>query len=821
MDSFFTLGGNSLLAVRLIADINKHFKTAHPVSLLFTHQTVEGLAKILHDSDISGYRPLLTFNADGKRPPLFFVHSGRGGAEAYVTLARNFDENQPIHIIESYNLYNEPPFLDTIVGMATRYLSYVQDVQPSGPYYLGGWSQGGIVAYEMAQMLKLQSQDVRVIYFLDTFLYTPFECSQFRSGADNFLARDPFYRELPESFREHAKAADKVQTLAMLDYRPLPYNGDVILLKATEDWSFLDNPAFKWNWAVKKFMHHAFSKKHNGWSKLISNLRVHPVPGHHQSIMEGDNAATMVRIIQEDLVIKQSIVRGGDYVIVVHAEEKNIGGEGILKLQEEYHKLSPIYPFYNKYYKYGLDDMLLLRLKDANLHGIATLPAFKLNIHTLQTTLPQITRKIGEGFNEVIVPCNIEGKHWIGFLFQKTVDSLKVLYLDSEHGKLAVSFKNQFIEYFQEEYQEVLMIEEAVERQKYNNCGPEVIENFIKYLGKERLSQDEAVYYHSRLLEQSLLYLSMEEFLNYDYYTITAIPLVSYDILMLCQTSASHKQSTPVNLLPLIKDVSLEEIHPRTELSLQITSQAGSDNTDSIPNMGFDFIKRLNNYVEHYLKKLFLPNEFYEMQQLANKHKVDIEIVDEVTLKQAYKKIALKTHPDKYPDTTEDFIKAKQLLEQKDSPLPTELYTPIMEKLQKANIIVEAADTAIDSVRAFKDPSLENILKVGTGCIHLVSMYTGKTGVMLPIAAAGSAYQVYQGDYWEAAASMTKAIGFTLMFSTAYATAPAIAVVLSAGFTGYATYLMLDNGYELYNEFLEPNPINNTDSNQITFDFSF
>jgi len=482
-------------------------------------------------------------------------------------------------------------------------------------------------------------------------------------------------------------------------------------------------------------------------------------------------------------------------------EDEKMSGEGSLKLQPEYHKLSPIDPFYNRYYKYGLDEMLVLRLKDANLQDIAMLPAFKLNIYTLQTTLSQITKKIDEGFDKVIIPCNIEGKHWIGFLFQKTVDSLKILYLDSEHGKLAVSFKNQFIEYFQGEYQEVLMIEKVVERQKYNNCGPEVIENFIKYLGKERLPQDEAVYYHSQLLEQSLLSLSMKRFLDYDDYIMTTVPSVSYDILILCQTSVSHKQSTPVDLLPLIKDVSLEEIHPNTELSLQITNQASSDNTGSIPNIGTNFIKRLNDYVEHYLKKIFLPDEFYEMQQLANKHKVDIKIVDEVTLKQAYKKIALKTHPDKYPDATEDFIKAKQLLDQKESPLPTELYAPIMQKLQKVNIIVEAADTAIDSIRAFKDPSLENVLKVGTGCIHIVSMYTGKTGVMLPIAAAGSVYQAYQGDYWEAATSMTKAIGFTLMFSTVYATAPAVAVVLSAGFTGYATYSMLNNGYELYKEY--------------------
>lgn len=453
-------------------------------------------------------------------------------------------------------------------------------------------------------------------------------------------------------------------------------------------------------------------------------------------------------------------------------DKKKMSGEGFLKLQPEYHKLSPIDPFYNRYYKDGLDEMLFLRLKDTNLQDIATLSAFKLNIYTLQTTLSQITKKIDEGFDKVIIPSNIEGKHWVGFLFQKTADSLKVLYLDSEHNKLAVNLKNQVIEYFQKEYQDVLIIEEVVERQKYNNCGPEVIENFIKYLGKERLPQDETVYYHSQLLEQSLLSLSLKRFLDYDDYIMTTVPSVSYDILMLCQTSASHKQSTPVNLLPLI-----------------------------------------------YLKKIFLPDEFYEMQQLANKYKVDIKIVDEVTLKQAYKKIALKTHPDKYPDDTEDFIKAKQLLEQKEGPLPTELYTPIMQKLQKVNIIVEAVDTAIDSVRAFKDPSLENVLKVGAGCVHLASMYTGKTGVILPIAVVGSAYQAYQGDCWKAATSMTKAIGFTLMFSTVYTTAPAVAVVLSTGFTGYATYSMLNNGYELYNEFLEPNPIN--DSNQDTFDFSF
>lgn len=140
-----------------------------------------------------------------------------------------------------------------------------------------------------------------------------------------------------------------------------------------------------------------------------------------------------------------------------------------------------------------------------------------------------------------------------------------------------------------------------MERQKYNNCGPEVIDNFIKYLGP----QGETVYCHSQLLEQSLLNFDVRGLLGGNDYTMITIPSISYDILMLCQTSVSHKQSTTVNLLPLIKDVSLKEMHPSTELSLQIINQASSDNTGSIPNIGTNFIKRLNDYVEHYLKKYF------------------------------------------------------------------------------------------------------------------------------------------------------------------------------------------------------------------------
>lgn len=199
-----------------------------------------------------------------------------------------------------------PPCLTTIEEMAAKYLNYVREVQPQGPYYLGGWSQGGVIAYEMAQILTKQKEEVRILYFLDVFLFTKFECSQFRypSRIDRFLQNDPFYKSLPMPYRDHVKDVDRIQTIAMLNYRPTTYTGEVILLKALDHWSFLNlTPDFQWNWIERKFTQWAFTKQQNGWDKkLIPSLKIYHVPGHHQSIMEGDNARVMARIIQEDVL---------------------------------------------------------------------------------------------------------------------------------------------------------------------------------------------------------------------------------------------------------------------------------------------------------------------------------------------------------------------------------------------------------------------------------------------------------------------------------------------------------------------------------------
>lgn len=307
-DNFFDLGGSSLLAVHLMSKINQYFKKNYPIVTLFTHNTLGALSSFLQSENVEvRYSPLLSFNKEGSKIPLFFVHSGRGGAEAYTTFANYFDRDQPVYVVESYNMRNEPPFLSTIEAMATKYLAYIQTVQPQGPYYLGGWSEGGSIAYEMAQLLRKKAQEVRQIYLIDAFSFSDFERENLCAGINNIIDLDPFYQKLPPPYRERAKAADRVQLTALFHYKPASYSGNVMLFRASEPWPFIDQEELQLNWLTRKFLRHVFSKKHNGWNDLIPSLQVYPVPGHHQSIMEGDNAKILAGLVQKHVASELNV----------------------------------------------------------------------------------------------------------------------------------------------------------------------------------------------------------------------------------------------------------------------------------------------------------------------------------------------------------------------------------------------------------------------------------------------------------------------------------------------------------------------------------
>jgi amino acid adenylation domain-containing protein len=205
-DNFFELGGNSIQAAILINKLRAALSETVPVIALFESPTIAELAShlvthypraIAHlfDTDrmiddigvLNGgerqrpasfdasagaqpqqaVSPLVALQSRGTRPPFFCVHPASGDVVNYALLARLLGANQPFYGLRAYGLMGDLP--DTrIEAMATHYLAAVREIQPHGPYVLGGWSSGGVVAFEMAQQLHQQGETTELVALFDS-----------------------------------------------------------------------------------------------------------------------------------------------------------------------------------------------------------------------------------------------------------------------------------------------------------------------------------------------------------------------------------------------------------------------------------------------------------------------------------------------------------------------------------------------------------------------------------------------------------------------------------------------------------------------------
>ena len=327
-DDFFELGGHSLLAVRLSAMIRDEWGRQLKVNDLLRHSTIEDLAVQLRDQATAAQGPLVTLrqgNADQR--PLLLFHPFGGTVFCYVELARRLPPGVPVVAIEA-------PGLDVVAGsemtvetMAAHYLSLVREVQPEGPYALGGWCFGGVVAFEAARQLLRDGESVELLVTIDS--RAPL-AANVPEGADDltllsWFARDlavPYGRTLdiaPEEFRgldpdaafdhvlERAAAigvlapdSDRDQMrryfevylasgVALQLYAPPPVDLDLVLLKASDEVADY-GPVL-------------------GWDALVAgDLQVVPVPGDHNSVMQPPNAATVASVIGSHLADRRTCV---------------------------------------------------------------------------------------------------------------------------------------------------------------------------------------------------------------------------------------------------------------------------------------------------------------------------------------------------------------------------------------------------------------------------------------------------------------------------------------------------------------------------------
>jgi len=169
-DNFFELGGHSLLAARLMHRIEQQLGERLPLAVLLQSPTIEQLAGLLRDEEgPASWSSLVAIQPEGSRPAFFCVHGVGGNVVGFHDLAKHLGTDQPFYALQPQGLDGKRACLTSIAEMAERYIQEIRRVQPEGPYRIGGYSFGGLVAYEMAQMLEAQGVEVALLALFDTY----------------------------------------------------------------------------------------------------------------------------------------------------------------------------------------------------------------------------------------------------------------------------------------------------------------------------------------------------------------------------------------------------------------------------------------------------------------------------------------------------------------------------------------------------------------------------------------------------------------------------------------------------------------------------
>jgi thioesterase domain-containing protein len=233
----------------------------------------------------------------GTKPPFFFVHSVSSEVVSYRALSRYLGADQPFYCLQARGLDGELPPLRRIEDVAAFYIQEIRTVQPGGPYFLGGASSGGVVAFEMAHQLRAQRQAVGLLALFDTY-FPGSRSTSLISRADRFVGillqrrlrdqvryllrtvrfralrrvRRLIYRIHPESESLVARARRQVLKAsieAVMSYVPQSYPDRIVFFYGRQ------NPE------------RSFSDGRLNWSAVAGGgLEVHLVPGDHDTFFE-------------------------------------------------------------------------------------------------------------------------------------------------------------------------------------------------------------------------------------------------------------------------------------------------------------------------------------------------------------------------------------------------------------------------------------------------------------------------------------------------------------------------------------------------------
>ncbi|MFZ0085474.1 MAG: alpha/beta fold hydrolase [Candidatus Acidiferrales bacterium] len=300
-DNFFDLGGDSLLAVELFTEIERVSGREMAPVTIYCAPTIAALAAVLDEPTAPRFPPLLQLKAGTAEQPIFLAHGLAGTAMDFYQLVKFVRTQRPIYGMQAKGTDGVDEPFERIEDLAQYHLDAIKELQPHGPYFLVGYSLGGLVTLEMAQRLTAQGEKVALLAMLETYPHPRFLSlrQRVRLGARlathrattvgrlplgdalSYIIR-PSERRLYVSRDSNGNAPSQVPAgashtptmqraresayRALTRYRPCFYQGAIKFVRAETVTDFPDDPA-----AI--------------WSGLAEQFHVETVPGDHLGVL--------------------------------------------------------------------------------------------------------------------------------------------------------------------------------------------------------------------------------------------------------------------------------------------------------------------------------------------------------------------------------------------------------------------------------------------------------------------------------------------------------------------------------------------------------
>ncbi|HTU20950.1 MAG TPA: amino acid adenylation domain-containing protein [Gemmataceae bacterium] len=346
LDNFFDLGGSSIQAAVLINRLQEKLgQQVYTVALFdsptlagFIHHLAEtcpdtlrvqfGAESLPHLSEFSrdpkgsaglalpfGPRPneqhlLVPLQPQGTRPACFMVHPPGGIVVCYQALAQRLGAERPFYGIRSRGLHGQTELPASLEEMAAEYVAVIRAVQPQGPYHLGGWSMGGVIAYEMAQQLRAQDQAVGLLALLDTTI--PWNPANAPYAEDADQSAREYGLDITLEELDHLGPEEQlpylwqhVQKLGLVDAdTPLPLVQQILddlkrlfhaHINLGSEYALRPYPGCLTLFRPAEAPVPVQTAKDRNWGKLAAGVDVHFVPGHHHTMVREPHVQVLAR----------------------------------------------------------------------------------------------------------------------------------------------------------------------------------------------------------------------------------------------------------------------------------------------------------------------------------------------------------------------------------------------------------------------------------------------------------------------------------------------------------------------------------------------